>query len=69
LTGIGLAIGIVLALLAAPVLRALPVDVRPPGFAVLGSVASLVAIFAMLACVIPARTGSRVDPITILRNE
>ena len=69
LTGSGLAIGLVLALLAAPLLGALPVNVRPPGFAVLGPVAGLVAIIAVLACVIPARRASSVDPITILRND
>jgi ABC-type lipoprotein release transport system permease subunit len=69
LTGLGLAIGLVLTLLAAPLLGALPVNVRPPGFAVLGPVAGLVAIIAVLACLIPARCASSVDPITILRND
>jgi putative ABC transport system permease protein len=69
LTVLGLAIGLVLAWLTAPALRALPVGVTPPGIAVLGLVAGLLTVVASSACLIPARRAATVDPITILRNE
>jgi predicted permease len=69
LTALGLAIGLALAWLATPVLRALPVVVPPPGAAVLGPIAILLTIVAILACWIPACRAARVDPIAILRNE
>jgi putative ABC transport system permease protein len=69
LTASGLAIGLMLAWLTTPVLRALPVNARPPGIAVFLPVAALLTLVATLACLIPARRASHVDPMTILRNE
>jgi putative ABC transport system permease protein len=69
LTVLGLAIGLVLVLLTMPALRALPVGVRAPGLEVLGPAAALLALVAMLACLVPARRAASVNPITILRNE
>jgi len=69
LTVLGLAVGLVLALLATPVLRALPVGVRAPGVEILGPAAALLTVVATLACLIPARRAASVDPLTILRNE
>jgi ABC-type antimicrobial peptide transport system permease subunit len=69
LTVLGLAVGLVLALLATPVLRALPVGVRAPGVEILGPAAVLLTVVATLACLIPARRAASVDPLTILRNE
>jgi predicted lysophospholipase L1 biosynthesis ABC-type transport system permease subunit len=68
-TGFGLALGVGLAMLTSPLLRALPVFVRPPGFAVLGSASLLIGLFAMVACLIPARRAAGVDPMAILRHE
>lgn len=69
LTAPGLAIGLVLALLATPALRALPVGVPAPGVEILGPAAALLTVVATLACLIPARRAASVDPLTILRNE
>jgi putative ABC transport system permease protein len=69
LTALGLTIGLVLALLTAPMLRAFPVGVRPPDVTVLGPVAVLLTAVTTLACLIPARRASCVDPMAILRNE
>jgi predicted permease len=68
-TGFGLALGVGLAIVTSPLLRALPVSVRPPGFAVLGSASLLIGLFAMVACLIPARRAAGVDPMAILRHE
>jgi predicted permease len=69
LTALGLAIGLVLVLLTTPLLRALPVDVRPPGVEVFGPAAALLTVVATLACLIPACRAANVDPLTILRKE
>jgi predicted permease len=69
LTGLGLAAGTVLTVLATPAFAALPFSIRPPGLAVLGPVALLIGLVAMVASIIPARRASEVDPIAILRSE
>ena len=67
--GIGMAIGLVLAIASTHVLvRALfglsPLD--PPTFS---GVAALLATIAIVACWLPARKASRVDPMEALRYE
>jgi ABC-type antimicrobial peptide transport system permease subunit len=69
LTGSGIAVGLVLAVMTAPVLRALPVSVRPPGAASLSVIVLLMGCAAMIACAIPARRASQVDLMATLRNE
>jgi putative ABC transport system permease protein len=67
--GIGVAVGVAVALAVGRVLSSLVFDVqvRDPLTYVLVS-ASLV-IVALIACVIPARKASRVDPIVALRYD
>lgn len=69
LTALGVAAGVSLAILVAPVLRALPIAVSPPDLYVLGAVALLIGLIAMAACLIPARRAAGVDAMAILRHE
>jgi putative ABC transport system permease protein len=69
LLGIGLALGFVGAIAAARVLRSLLFDVSASDPAVYLIVTVVLAAAAALACWIPARRASRVDPIITLRAE
>jgi predicted permease len=69
LTGIGLAAGIVGALLLSRVLATLLFNVRPTDPATMAAVTLFIAAIALLACYVPARRATRVDPIVVLREE
>ncbi len=69
LTGIGLALGLVAAWLATRALKNLLYGVAATDPFTFASVAALLAIIALIACWAPARRASRVDPITVLREE
>jgi hypothetical protein len=69
LTGLGLAIGLAAALLAAPLVNGLPVSVRPPGVVTVGPVAAFIALVAIAACLGPALRAARVSPMVALREE
>ncbi|MPY88276.1 MAG: FtsX-like permease family protein [Luteitalea sp.] len=69
LTLAGLAIGLVLAAIAAPLMTTLLYGFRPD-YIPTGTVVSLILLaVATLACFVPARRASRVDPMIALRNE
>ena len=65
----GIMAGVVLALIGAPFIADLLFDVSPRDPAVLASVAGGVLLAALLASLLPARRGARVDPVTALRAE
>jgi putative ABC transport system permease protein len=69
LTGAGLAIGLALAAAGARVMKTMlyGVDAFDPG--TFAGVAALLCGIAALACWVPARRASRVDPIVVLREE
>jgi len=69
LTGIGLLIGLVGALLAAHAASALLFGVQPFALSVYAPVLLFLGATAMFACWLPARRASRIDPLVALRYE
>ncbi len=69
LTAIGLLLGVIAALAAAPLLDKLPMTIPRPTAATIAPVAILIGAIALLACLIPAYRAARVDPMAALRQE
>jgi ABC-type antimicrobial peptide transport system permease subunit len=69
LVGAGLTSGLILTILAAPLLRNLPLNVSSPDARTLWSAALLVSFVTAFACLMPARRLIAVDPATMLREE
>ena len=65
----GLAIGLVLAGLASRMLTTLLYGFRPDYIAVVTAVSLILATVAALACFIPARRASLIDPMIALRQD
>jgi putative ABC transport system permease protein len=65
----GIAIGIIAALALTRLMASLLYGVTPTDALTFGSVASILIIVAISACVMPARRATRVDPIEALRHE
>ncbi len=66
---VGLAVGLVISLIAARWMRDLLYEVKPLDPAVFAAVAATLLIVAVLACLVPAWRASRLDPIQALRTE
>ena len=69
LTAAGLAIGIAGSLIVGRLLTTLLFEVGPRDPRILGMTAALLVATAAVACVIPARRATRVDPMVALRAE
>jgi predicted permease len=69
LTAVGLAIGLVASLLLTRLVTNLLFGVKAADPFTYGSIAALVLIVAFLACYIPARRATKVDPLIALRYE
>jgi putative ABC transport system permease protein len=69
LTGIGLAAGIAASFLVNRALASQLFKFRPNDPATLAGVAGLIALVALCACLIPARSATRVDPLVVLRQD
>ncbi len=69
LTLTGLAIGVVLAAIASRLLTTLLYGVRPDYIPTVAVVSLILVGVAGLACFVPARRASRIDPMIALRQE
>ena len=69
MTAVGLGIGIFFSVGASRLLSSLLFAVRPTDAATLAGVACLFSAVAFLACYLPARRATRVDPMAALRHE
>jgi putative ABC transport system permease protein len=69
LAGTGIAIGLMGALAVTRTLSSFLYGVRPTDPLTFGAVVMLLAMVALLACYLPARRATQVDPVIALRNE
>jgi putative ABC transport system permease protein len=69
LTVVGIAGGLAVAFAMNRVLASLLFGVRPSDPATMGAVVALIATVAFVACYLPARLATRVDPMIVLREE
>jgi putative ABC transport system permease protein len=68
LTGIGMLIGLVVALALTRLMAALLFEVRPGDPLVYAAIAALLGVIAAAACWIPSRRAARVDPMKALHS-
>jgi predicted permease len=69
LTGLGLALGLGAAVTGTRLLTRVLFRVRPNDPVVYLSVAALLGLVALVACYVPARRASKIDPLTAIRQE
>ncbi len=67
--GLGLALGLTLAAAISRLMTVVLFDVQPLDAVVFGSVASVLALAGVAACLIPARRATHVDPAVAMRAE
>ena len=66
---VGVAIGVAASLALSRVVASLVFQVKPADPTTFATVAALLVVIALLACIIPAYRASKVDPVVALRNE
>jgi putative ABC transport system permease protein len=69
LTAFGLVVGLVLSYGAARLMSALLFGIPPTDLVTRAGVSVLLAAVALVACYLPARRASRVDPVDALRYD
>jgi putative ABC transport system permease protein len=67
--GIGMAVGLALALGVSQLLQILLLDVKPRDPVIFSGVVVTLVATGLLACLIPARRATKVDPLTALRSQ
>jgi putative ABC transport system permease protein len=69
LTALGLAVGLIVSLLATPVLQSMLINLPATDPVTFAGVSGLLIAIALVACYVPARRATRIDPIATLRAE
>ena len=69
LTLVGVAVGLAGAFAMSRVLASLLFGVRPSDPLTIGAVVAIICGVALVACYLPARVATRVDPMIVLRDE
>jgi putative ABC transport system permease protein len=67
--GIGMAVGIAFALGVSQLMQIILLDVKPRDPVVFSSVVLTLFTAGLLACLIPARRATKIDPLTALRSQ
>ena len=68
-SALGIAIGLAIALGLTRLLRTLLFEVSATDPVTFGLVAMMMSLIALMACYLPARRATRVDPLVALRDE
>jgi len=69
LTAAGMAIGLAAALFSTRYVSSLLFEVTPNDPTTLAAVCALIGLLALVACYLPARRATRVDPMRVLRQD
>jgi predicted permease len=69
LTVLGLAVGLTVSLMATPVLQSMLVNLPATDLVTFVGVSFVLIVIALVACSVPARRATRIDPIATLRAE
>ena len=69
LTAVGLSVGLIVSLMATPVLKSMPINLPATDPVTFVGVSALLVAIALAACYVPARRATRIDPIATLRAE
>jgi len=67
--GVGMLLGLAFAASVAQLMSVILFEVRPRDPAIFGGVVAVLAASGLIACLIPARRATRVDPLLALRSE